>query len=125
MRKLKLLVLVVLSGVFIYSGVNIGMYAYDGYISSKINDRLKQQYAAALQAQQYDVDQASNNGAVNGDEASPEELLQLQKEQQKLRFKNLQEINADIVGWISIEGTQIDYPVVRHTDNDYYLNHNL
>lgn len=33
--------------------------------------------------------------------------------------------NNDFVGWIKIDGTEIDYPVVQAEDNDYYLNHNL
>lgn len=33
--------------------------------------------------------------------------------------------NQDFVGWIKIEGTGIDYPVVQADDNEYYLNHNF
>lgn len=29
----------------------------------------------------------------------------------------------DMVGWITIEGTDIDFPVVQGKDNDFYLNH--
>ena len=38
-------------------------------------------------------------------------------------FAGLSEINPDIVGWIYIEGTNINYPVVQTVDNDYYLSH--
>ena len=38
-------------------------------------------------------------------------------------FNQLQEINPDVIGWIYIEGTEINYPVVQGTDNDYYLTH--
>jgi len=34
-------------------------------------------------------------------------------------------INEDIVGWIKIPNTAIDYPVVRAQDNEFYLNHNI
>jgi len=30
-------------------------------------------------------------------------------------------INPDTVGWLSMEGTRIDYPVVKGMDNEYYL----
>ena len=40
-------------------------------------------------------------------------------------FKKLLEINPDTVGYLRIEGTQIDYPVVKGTDNDYYLTHDF
>lgn len=33
--------------------------------------------------------------------------------------------NPDYVGWLTIEDTAIDYPVVRGTDNDFYLDHNF
>ena len=34
-------------------------------------------------------------------------------------------INNDFVGWIKIDGTEIDYHVVQGADNDYYLLHNF
>ncbi len=44
---------------------------------------------------------------------------------QKMRagLASLEQINPDIYGWITVEGTQINYPIVRGEDNDYYLNH--
>lgn len=43
-------------------------------------------------------------------------------------WDELKEINPEIVGWIYINDTKIDYPVLWHKDDDmngqYYLNHN-
>ena len=36
-------------------------------------------------------------------------------------FDALHEINKDVVAWIYYEGTNIDYPIVQGSDNDYYL----
>lgn len=33
--------------------------------------------------------------------------------------------NRKLAGWLKIGGTNIDYPVMQTTDNDYYLNHNF
>ena len=40
-----------------------------------------------------------------------------------LQVRELQKENSDIVGWIEIEGTNINYPVLQGADNDYYLDH--
>lgn len=40
------------------------------------------------------------------------------------KVKELQKENSDIVAWIEIEGTNINYPVLHTTNNDFYLNYN-
>lgn len=36
-----------------------------------------------------------------------------------------QELNPDIVGWLTMEGTGIDYPFVQTLDNEYYLRRDI
>lgn len=40
-------------------------------------------------------------------------------------FEKLKEINPDVIGWISVQGTEIDYPVVKSDDNQFYLSHDV
>mgnify|MGYP001854725884 FL=1 len=47
-----------------------------------------------------------------------------QETERMLKVKKLQEENSDIVGWLEIEGTSINYPVLQGTDNEYYMTHN-
>ena len=34
-------------------------------------------------------------------------------------------LNQKLVGWVKIDGTKIDYPVMQTSNNDYYLDHNF
>lgn len=46
--------------------------------------------------------------------------------EKNLDWEALQEENADIHAWIYVPGTNIDYPVLQHPEDDnYYLDHNL
>ena len=36
-------------------------------------------------------------------------------------FNKLKEINSATVGWIKVNGTEVNYPVVQALDNDFYL----
>lgn len=38
-------------------------------------------------------------------------------------FKELKNTNPDTLGWIQVNGTNINYPFVQTNNNDYYLNH--
>ena len=40
-------------------------------------------------------------------------------------FQTIRELNSDVVGWIKIPNTMIDYPVVQANDNYYYLKYNI
>lgn len=37
-------------------------------------------------------------------------------------FNKLQEMNPEVLGWINVYGTNIDYPLVQAKDNEKYLN---
>ena len=41
----------------------------------------------------------------------------------EVNFNDLIAKNSDTVGWIQVKGTNINYPIVKTTDNNFYLNH--
>ena len=47
------------------------------------------------------------------------------KEEYNIDFDKLQELNKDVCAWIKVKNTSIEYPIVKTTDNDYYINHSL
>ena len=47
------------------------------------------------------------------------------KEITNYEVASLKQINDDVIGWLKVNNTNIDYPIVQYIDNDYYLNKNL
>jgi sortase B len=56
-------------------------------------------------------------------EETLEEIEEVQKDKYDFEqiFSKLLEINDETVGWLTVNNTKINYPVVKHSDNDYYL----
>ena len=55
------------------------------------------------------------------DEGAQKKVIQALTED----FNQLRAINSDTVGWIKVQSTNINYPVVQTTDNDFYLHYNF
>lgn len=41
------------------------------------------------------------------------------------KYTDLYSENEDVAGWLSVEGTRIDYPVMQCEDDEFYLHHNF
>ncbi|MEF2966572.1 class B sortase [Paenibacillus sp. M1] len=69
-------------------------------------------------------EEGSDNG---GGDAFPSLLFNKANEPVMLpEFRELYERNPDIVGWLKIDGTRIEYPVMQNPqDAEYYLNHDF
>ena len=46
-------------------------------------------------------------------------------QQEQASYKKLLGKNSDTVGWLTVLGTKIDYPIVKGADNSYYLSRNF
>jgi len=57
-----------------------------------------------------------NNGNEVG--AEVEEVV-------KIDFEKLLAINEDVVGWVMVDGTNINYPILQSYDNNYYLKRDI
>lgn len=47
-----------------------------------------------------------------------------EKTERMLQLEELQKENSDIIGYLEIQGTNISYPVLQTTDNDFYMKKN-
>lgn len=66
------------------------------------------------------IDEELNDGDVNLEEELSEEEIKSKYTFSKV-FSSLKKINKETVGYLSIDNTNISYPVVQHSDNSYYL----
>ena len=54
-----------------------------------------------------------------------EETIEVNEETQEkiIDWDYLKSVNEDIIGWIEIEDTKINYPILQDNNNLYYLKH--
>ncbi|GAA6492317.1 hypothetical protein K280104A7_18810 [Candidatus Bariatricus faecipullorum] len=69
-------------------------------------------------------DEARQIAGGSAESVDRERLNVLPEAENPIDFEALQEVNPDVYAWITIEGTNVDYPIVQRTDDDnYYLDH--
>ena len=51
--------------------------------------------------------------------------IENEEDKYKIDFASLNEKNSDTVGFLKVNGTDIEFVVVKGKDNSYYLNHNF
>ena len=98
-----------------------------GYLLYKyIGEPYLEQLELASYKKDYKSEQPSQaeDGVWNNDQEE-------EKEEERLAdgtlasFQEIRELNQDVVGWITVPDTLIDYPVVQSKDNYFYLRHNI
>lgn len=98
------------SGCFIY----IGIYTYQ---TKRLDD-----YASIQQ---------KLKGVENGLSVTTENTVIHYNDQEIVipdildEYKTLYNLNKKLIGWVKIDDTYIDYPVLQTSDNEYYLDHNF
>lgn len=125
----------VLTALFLFSAWQVAAYYIDGRTQENRYDALSE----IVEAARNEATQPRNpqpGGTKNEadtpelsvlPEDAPEMPVDLYNEDGILReYALLYEMNRDLVGWIQIEGTQIDYPVMQTPgDAEYYLERNF
>lgn len=98
--KFKKIILILITIIFITCIIYISVYFYNSYKDKNINDNIL------------------NNVNVNSTKVTE------QKTERMLQLEELQKENSEIIGWLEIEGTNINYPVLQGTDNEFYMKNN-
>ena len=103
-KILKKIIKIVALIVFLVSaGVLIKILVIDRYIVQKSNKEIRELYDSAFEDTELDSLEESQDKIQN-------------------KLKSLQEVNSDIIGWIKIEDTKINYPILMsRSEPEFYL----
>ena len=115
-KTISLLILFIAIPVLIFSGYEIVTYFID---SSRTKAQIKD----------YETD-ANIGKNENQEEIIPSDDTEdspywnyIKMDLMDVDFTELKNKNSDVAGWLTVGGTNINYPVVQTTDNDFYLTH--
>ena len=98
---LNIIIYMILIFVLIYSGIKIFKWYKDKTNNNKIAEQIK--------------------STVIVEDKNEDE----NKEEYTVDFNKLKEQNNETVAWIKVNNTSVEYPVVRATNNSFYLNHSF
>ncbi len=98
---LNIIIYMILLFVLIYSGIKIFKWYKDKTNNNKIAEQIK--------------------STVIVEEKNEDE----NKEEYTVDFNKLKEQNNETVAWIKVNNINVEYPVVRATNNSFYLNHSF
>lgn len=123
-RKLKykniflLIIILFLLGLFIFSIVNIVKWKLDSNKADRQINQIQQKVEIK------ENNDSKNTEIIENDVPKSDPYWDYIKMNLiDVDFSKLSKINSSTVGWIKVNGTNINYPFVQHTDNDFYLNH--
>lgn len=100
------IVVILLIGIFVFSTIKVIKYIVD----NKENEKIEEEISDLVEYVEKTTDneeQEENNNKYNID------------------FATLKEKNSDTVGYLKVNGTDIENVVVKGKDNSYYLKHNF
>ena len=100
---LNIVIYMILFLILIYSGIEIFKWYKDKTNNQKIAEQIKSTVIIE-----------EENKAENE-----------KKEEYTVDFNKLKEQNNETVAWIKVNNTNVEYPVVKTTNNNFYLNHSF
>ena len=71
----------------------------------------------------YTINNDEKYNEISNDNSHVEEEDFEAKTERMIKLEELQKENSNIIGWLEIENSNINYPVLQGTDNSYYMTH--
>lgn len=119
-KGLYIAIIVVLAVALVGSAVYLGSYFWEGKKSEDEYDKLRQDTMASTTATTEASNATTEEFIPDPNDLVPEETFPLNRDYKAFYEKNN---NKDFVGWLRIDGTKLDYPVMQSpvSEANYYL----
>ncbi|MBQ8527795.1 MAG: class B sortase [Lachnospiraceae bacterium] len=111
-RLITTALLLFATGCLIY----FGAYCYESYRTQQENERLASRKENEMLSSMF-----KDQTVTHTDEETGQEKVYTVLDE----YKSLLNQNKNLIGWLKIADTNIDYPVMQTDDNEYYLDHDV
>ena len=123
-KTIRTILNIALSALLIFGIVKLGLSIYN-------NNRSREEYGEAMEiAVVAKPEESSRPAETMPPQAPSEDKPEVKipddpfiKELFEIDLNALREENEDVIGWIIIPDTRINYPLLQWTDNEFYLDH--
>ena len=97
-----------------------GFYAYEDYRTRVAYEEMAALKESVNDTPQYNAPEMEESAPVINYTSTEKEAPEVLDE-----YKKLYNVNKKLIGWLKIDDTNIDYPVMQTNNNEYYLDHNM
>ncbi|MCR4673009.1 MAG: class B sortase [Lachnospiraceae bacterium] len=107
-----------------YSCIRLGIYAYNiGKSESEVQQLKELIDGSEIMEYQDSQGESSSEDISSGDPFAALDLEEKLRAAMRAKYGSLTELNPDFAGWLTIEGTNVDYPVMYTPDDPQYYLH--
>ncbi len=118
-KWVRITILIIFLAIFIFSIFKIFLWKKDGDKTKKVKENIIQ----TIEPEEKKSIEKNTEIINPPDDKDNDYWNYINMNMLSVDFNELKKKNNDTVGWIKVEGTNINYPVVQTTNNEYYLNH--
>lgn len=114
--KIRIVIMAVSLIVFVVAGYQLYSIYHEYKLGENEYNDLDKYVHVAVNGQEEEWD-----GEEITDDDKPKSQSIMPYKKADVDFDGLKAINSEVVGWVQFEHVNISYPIVQHSDNEYYL----
>lgn len=112
-------------GIILFRGISIIIIIACLAVLYNWNENNKKNISIINELGEYAQITGIEQEALQESENSNDSKMENNSQKLIVNFEELKTKNSDIVAWIKVNNTNINFPIVKTSDNNYYLKHNF